>query len=299
MMNRKDLHLIGYASGMGGPRPFPNSSDGPLVLQRSAHFASLKNFGMTLHWENILKPSSEPVKDKLDLIKVQCQKLADETSSLVKEKKFFIVMGGDHTAAIGTWSGVKSALQTQALGLIWIDAHLDSHTPKTTQTGNIHGMPLACLLNEGDISLTHLKVSVPKIKPEHLCIIGARSFEPAEEALLKKRNVRIFYMDEVKKRGIMAVARDALQIVTQGTAYFGISLDIDSIDPTEAPGVDVPEPNGISADDICNALAFFSGDPALIGAEIVEFDPHEDKDHKTEKLIMRLTAAIALGKLIA
>lgn len=295
MLNRHDLHLIGYASGAGGPDP--GSGNGPLVLQRSDYFALLNKYDLALHWDTILKPLPDKNQNKFILIQEQCQLLAEVVFNLVNEQKFFIVMGGDHTSAIGTWSGVKSAMdRDQSLGLIWIDAHLDSHTPETTPSGNIHGMPLACLLGLGDPLLTSIRVPYPKIRPEHLCIIGARSFEAEEEALLKKQNVRIFYMDEVKERGMAAVANDALKIVTTGTTYFGVSLDIDSIDPKEAPGTDVIVPDGLTAAETCQALALFSHNPSLIGAEIVEFDPARDQNQVTEKLMTHLTLALATGK---
>lgn len=290
MVDRKKVYLIGYASGIAGAHP--ESGEGPLVLQKSPYFSHLQ---FQPCWYALV--ASEPqTLSKLEWVVQQTQKLAKLTENLVKNKKFFITVGGDHTCAIGTWSGVESAMSQQGpVGLIWIDAHMDSHTPQTTHTGNFHGMPLACLLGFGDKQLTHLLNPVAKIKPEHLCLIGVRSYEAEEAELLKRLNVRVFFMEEVQRRGMAAVMQDALHIVTQHTAGFGVSLDIDSIDPNDAPGTGVPAPAGIPANDLCQALSILSQDKRLIGAEITEFDPHQDKDHMTEKLILRLMTAITMG----
>src|SRR3990167_9061932 len=239
MLDRKSVYLIGYASGIAGAHT--ESGEGPLILQHSPYLSQL---AFQPQWYAVIRPESQ-VLSKLQLVIHQTQKLAKLTAELVKNKKFFITLGGDHTCAIGTWSGVESVMSQQGpLGLIWIDAHMDSHTPHTTHTGNFHGMPLACLLGFGDKQLTQLMNPVAKIKPEHLCLIGVRSYETEEAELLKRLNVRIFFMEEVKRRGITVVMQEALNIVTRNTAGFGLSLDIDSIDPNDAPGTGVPAPEG-------------------------------------------------------
>jgi len=187
--------------------------------------------------------------------------------------------------------------QEGSLGFIWIDAHMDSHTPQTTLTGNIHGMPLACLLGFGEQGLINLATPTPKFNPKHICLVGIRSFEPEEEALLKRLNVRIIYMAEVRQRGLADVMAEAIKIATTGTVGYGLSIDIDSIDPADAPGTDVVEPGGLAGEELCQAVQVFAHDKRLIGAEIAEFDPHRDKDQKTEKLIARLVSAITLGNI--
>src|SRR5665213_879539 len=174
-------------------------------------------------------------------------------STLLQQHKFVSVVGGDHSCAIGTWSGVYDAMHHLGdIGLIWIDAHMDSHTPETTPTNHIHGMPLACLLGYGYPTLTGVLHAAPKFKPENVCLIGVRSYEKGEAALLKHLNVRVFFMEEVQERGFEVVLAEAVQHVNQHTIGYGITLDIDAVDPLEAPGVDVPEPEGIHVKALCN-----------------------------------------------
>lgn len=290
----KTIHLLGYASGLAGADQ--GSADGPLVMRQSPYLADLGK-KINLKWIEMLQLNQAESASKLAAVAEMCQRLAKQTQQLVTNKQFFTVLGGDHTSAIGTWSGVHQAIKPRGdLGLIWIDAHMDSHTPYTSLTGNIHGMPVACLLGYGMPSLVNILANAPKIKPEHLCLIGVRSFERGEAAFLKELNVRIFFMEEVKERGLNAVMKEALQIVKRGTAGFGISVDIDSMDPQDAPGTGVREPNGLAARDLCEALQMLADEPNLLGAEIVEFDPHKDKNHKTEKLVSQLLGSLSLGK---
>ncbi len=287
----KNIYLLSYASGTGAADP--GSSQGPLVLQQSPY---LTDMGGALHWQAVIKPEIN-ISSKFTAISHQCQRLAKEVVHLVQEKKFFTVLGGDHTCAIGTWSGAHHALKNQGpIGLIWIDAHMDSHTPETSLSGNIHGMPLACLLGYGKNELTQILDKDPKLQPEHVCLIGVRSFEEGEAELLKQLKVRIFYMDEVKQRGLDAVMKEAVKIVTQGTIGFGLSLDIDSIDPQDAPGTGAAEADGIRAKDLDRALKILIQQPKLIGIEIAEFDPHHDQNHRTEELIVNLIKNITFGR---
>lgn len=288
----KTIYLLGFASDLGGTSA--GSADGPSVIAASPYLAKLHKNSLQLEWQDILTvdQATSRINSKLAILAMIadiCQKLAKKVSKLTADKKFFTVIGGDHSSAIGTWSGASDALKNQgSLGLIWIDAHMDSHTPDTSPTGNIHGMPLACLLGYGPTSLTTILNNHPKLKPDNLCLLGVRSFESGEANLLKELNVRVFFMEEIKQRGLEAVMKEALQIATKNTAGFGISIDIDSIDPEDAPGTGVAEPNGILARELCDALQIFTNHPHLIGLEIAEFNPHLDVDHKTEKLISDL-----------
>lgn len=291
---QKLIHLLGYASALGGVHP--GCGQGPLLLRESPLLrqvcARLSEMGVTCQWGAVVQPSSLFPEDRVHEIQRLCQGLAAETALLAGKKEFFIVTGGDHTSAIGTWSGVCDAL-TGPLGLIWVDAHMDSHTPETSESGRFHGMALATLLGQGEQRLTQLRSPQAKLKPEHLCLIGIRSYEDGEALLLKKLGVRIYFMDEVKRRGLADVMQEAREHANQGTVGYGLSLDVDGLDPKEAPGVDVPEPDGLSVREVSAALEKLASDPRLLGMEIVEFDPDKDQDQLTEKAIAHLIEVAA------
>lgn len=283
------VHVIGAAAGIAAN--ISGCSFAPIFLQNSPF---LQYPDIELDWEEILYIArSERGLAATDAVAALCQQLAEYTYRFTQEKQHFLTIGGDHSCAIGTWSGAAAALRRQGpLGLLWIDAHMDSHTPATTLTGNIHGMPMACLLGEGPKQLTTILDAQPKLLPEHVCLVGIRSFEPAEAELLKRLNVRCFLMPEIKERGLTTVLTEALQIVTQGTVGYGVSIDIDAFDPHEAPAVGVPEPDGLNAAEVCAFLTRVQPDPRFVGAEITEFNPNLDDNHRTEKLVGELIKAL-------
>lgn len=280
------LSLVGYANGH-------TSNDGgcalgPEIFKQSAAYALLKNKHPAIIWDKFFSPNNSIV-DKTLQTKEICQQLAQLTRQYAEQHQRFIVLGGDHSSAIGTWSGVYDAMHTKGnIGLIWVDAHMDAHTPETSITGNIHGMPLAVLLGQGSHELTQLMNPSPKLLPENICLIGIRSFESGEAALLKKLGVRIFNMKEVEERGLPDVFKEAVSIVQKNTVGFGLSIDLDAIDPNEAPGVGTPAVKGLSADQLVQAVAHLFENPHFLAAEIVEFNPTYDKEHKTEKVISAL-----------
>lgn len=286
--NRYDVCLIGCASGLAGADA--HSGDGPLAIQQSPYLSELTKLGIQYYWDGMIRPANDNAKLRVDeSVRNLCIDLAKHVSDLVKKQQFFTVIGGDHSCAIGTWSGVYDAVHEKGdIGLIWIDAHMDAHTPETSESGRIHGMPVAAILGYGYSTLTSILNFNPKIKPENLCLIGVRSFEQGEAELLKRLNVKIYFMEEVRQRGFETVMREAIALVTRNTVAYGLTLDLDGIDPVEAPGVDVPEADGIHVSDLRKGLSLVAGDPKLIGAEIVEFDPSRDENHKTEKLFISL-----------
>jgi arginase len=289
--NAKDLNIIGVASGIAANNP--DCALGPIVLRDSPY---IKQIPLNLHWQNLLYPE-EPsqIPDKFARVAELAEKIAQLSYQFTHNREKFTVFGGDHSCAIGTWSGAFAALKpNEELGLLWIDAHMDSHTPQTTLSGNIHGMPLACLLGYGDTRLTNIMKIQAKLKPENVCLIGVRSFEEGEAELLKNLGVKIFFMDDIWQQGLPAVLQQALQIITKNSAYYGLSIDLDAMDPKDAPGVGVPEPRGISGKMLCDALHLLKlyQDTHLLGIEIVEFNPKLDQEHKTEILVKELLEAI-------
>ena len=206
---------------------------------------------------------------------------------------FPISVGGGHSMAMGTWSGVTSALHVEGkFGLIWFDAHMDAHTPDTSDSGDYHGMPLAHLLGYGDEELRSIGGEIPKISPNHLCLVGIRSYEEGEANLLQKLGVRIFYIDEVKQRGLNDVVKEALTIVKNGTEGYGITIDVDAFDPEDAPGTGTKEPDGLRGEEAVKAFAMFNGDSDLKGLELAEYNHHLGNNGVTSKLIFDVLGAI-------
>lgn len=280
-MNRNSQwHVLSYAAGFGGLNE--GSDAAPLDFQR--YCQQDLNLLKKIQWHSILNEMpNASFQDQTERLAALSHQHAKQVMKVVKEGAPFTVIGGDHTAAIGTWQGLSQIISP--LGLIWIDAHMDSHTPQTTETGRLHGMPLACLLGEGDDRLTQLFSKKPTLKPEHVCLLGVRSFESGEAKLLHRLGVRIFYMDEIKRKGLMACLPEVLEIVGRGTQGFGISLDLDAIDPKEAPGVDVAEAGGISVVALMTFLREVILHPLWYGSEIVELNPQKDQHNKTQKIV--------------
>lgn len=275
------LNVIGFASAAGGR--YETCAQGPITIQQ--HLSKLDS---GIDWAATVYAPKQ-IADHYQAVASVCHELAVITESFIKDQKKFCVLGGDHTCAIGTWSGVAHALRAQGdIGLIWLDAHMDSHTPETTPSERIHGMPLACLLGAGPKALTDILDAKPKLKPENVVLVGVRSFEEGEANFLAQSNVRVYFMEEVKKRGLQVVMQEAKKIVSKRTVGFGLSLDLDGLDPNDAPGVDVPVPNGVSATEMQAALKELVADKNHLATEIVEFDPTYDRNQITEKLIISL-----------
>lgn len=225
-------------------------------------------------WDTVLRVTRAQQNTPLHAIASLNNRLASKVESVLRAGHFPLVVGGDHSCAIGTWSGVHRALADKGpLGLIWIDAHMDSHTFASTPSGQIHGMPLACLLGYGDAELTSIDGAEAKLHPEHVCLIGVRSFEAGEAALLHQLGVRVFDMEEIHRRGLAEVFDEALTIVRDGTAGFGVSVDLDAFDPTEEPGVGSPVPGGLRRAELAEALTRLRGDPSFVAMEVAEYNP--------------------------
>ena len=285
------LGLIGVAFGRGAREQ--GCADGPEALRRAGLVEELRRRGVAAAWRATL--TEEPrAAEPAEAVARICRPLAAMTEDMARQGAPAAVIGGDHSIAIGTWSGVARALRARGpLGLVWIDAHLDSHVPATTPSGAIHGMPLAALLGFGDPRLTRIAGRQPAVLPWHACIVGARSWEPEERALLARLGVRIFFMAEVRRRGLPAVLEEALAIAATGTAGVGLSIDCDAVDPSDAPGVGSPVAGGLRAPALTGALSALCRRTRFATVEIAEFNPHLDRAGATARLVRDLLAATA------
>ncbi|VDL71211.1 unnamed protein product [Nippostrongylus brasiliensis] len=290
---QKVVTAIGCANGNGGRRL---GCEKAVDILRNSKF--LSEVRVPIQWRGIVE-EVETGRQFAALAGVTqtCRELAFHTRNSIENKEDLLVLGGDHSCAMGTWSGVASAIRPYGdLGLIWVDAHMDAHTPSSTPSGNLHGMPVAHLLGYGDKNLVRLGDRLPKILPHNMCMVGIRSYEEGEQELLDRLGVRIFYMDEVEKRGIAEVMQEAVYMVTRNTIGFGLSIDIDGFDVADAPAVGTPAENGIIASEFLRAMLTLDLSK-LLATEIVEFLPMLDDHHKSsEKLIVNLMEAIYLTK---
>ncbi len=290
-MIQRQIDLIGVASGQGALDH--GCQDGPEVLRSLGFLRDLDMPAGHCSWLDIVHAAPEPDGHPLWQVAVIAQALADRVAASLRRGHFPLVIGGDHSSAIGTWSGAHLALHAQGrLGLLWFDAHMDSHTFQTTPSQAIHGMPLACLLGQGDAHLTRIGGQEVKLHPDDVCLIGVRSYESAEAALLKHLGVRIFFIDEVHQRGLAEVFRLAWKHVTRFTQHVGISLDLDVLDPLEESGVGSPVQGGLHREDLIGVLSTLREDARLRVLEVMEYNPYRDRHFATAKAIHDLCASV-------
>ncbi|MFA6971322.1 MAG: arginase [Gallionella sp.] len=290
-MNMRNIAVIGAACGYGAQNH--GCQDGPDVLKSFGFLDQLNKAGIKYHWDGILHLPEDHYRTPLSSVSMFCEGLAFKVGNNILRGNFPLVLGGDHSCAIGTWSGVKSVMPEHGrLGLLWIDAHMDSHTYATTPSSAIHGMPLACLLGHGEECLTQIISPLPKLFPEHVCLVGTRSFEEGEARLLQQLGVRIFFMEEIMRRDMEVVWNEALTIVQQQTTGFGISLDLDVLDPLEEAGVGSPEPGGVLKSRLVEMLRTLKANPNFLAMEIVEYNPYLDTNFITANAVCDLVAAI-------
>ncbi|PAV86252.1 hypothetical protein WR25_23901 [Diploscapter pachys] len=290
---QKAVRAVGCANGQGGKHLGCESAVS--ILRNSPH---LKNVKVPIEWSAVVEEVATGRQwNALQGVTQTNRRLARETRKVIESGEDLVVFGGDHSCAIGTWSGIAAALRPRGeLGLIWVDAHMDAHTPESTPSGNIHGMPVSHLLGFGEKNLIQIEDQMPKIFPHNFCMVGIRSYEEGEQELLEKLGVRIFYMHEVERRGITDVMQEAVYIATRNSCGFGMSIDIDGFDVSFAPAVGTPAEGGINAEQFMKALLTVDLSK-LVATEIVEFLPRFDDQNKTsERLVASLVESIYATK---
>lgn len=238
-----------------------------------------------IHWQDIIfhKSSKSGIDALQDIIEIN-KKAANATCKTFSMDEQCVFFSGDHSGAIGTWSGVSAALESD-IGMIWVDAHLDSHTPETSMSKNIHGMPVAHLLGFGEKELCRILTDKPKIKPENICFLGARSYESAEMRLIKKLGCKVYTTEDILNANIKELMKDAVKHVSKNTIGFGISLDIDVFDPREAPGTGYPEKNGLFLSHFNYFFEAIHSNKKFLCMEISEYNTILDQNDKTFRLI--------------
>jgi len=280
--------MIGVAACEGAPDS--RCMKGPAVLYELAQQLGWFESGSSYCWDEILSLGS--VVDTSSLLDLYTE-LSHRVERSVLAGDFVTVLGGDHSCAIGTWSGVARALAPQGdLGLVWVDAHMDAHTLDTSPSGALHGMPVSCLLGHGPELFSHLAGADAALKPENLCLVGVRSFEAGERDFLSALGVEVYCIDDVRRLGLKQVMQYAYERVTQNTLGAGITIDMDAIDPAYAPGVGSPVVGGLVAQELLDALRPLVADEQLRALEIVEFNPVMDIEQRTAKLALALVESL-------
>lgn len=289
----KNISLISYSCGAGAAKN--TCADGPAYLKKYGLAEQLASIGLSAKWLPDLDSPSKKNEQDIAIVAKYCSHVKQQVQDVLRADGFPVVIGGDHSMAIGTWAGVADALSTRRkLGLIWIDAHMDAHTATSSPTGNVHGMPISYLLGCGDDAITHITGKNPVIDPNHLCLIGIRSFEAEEKALLDKMGAKVFSMAEVTQKGLDAVMTEAVAIASNGTAGFGLSIDVDAFDPEIAPGTGTLAKNGLLQDKFTHAiqLALKGHRKNLLALEIAEYNPHLDEGNITADLVADIVATV-------
>src|ERR1041384_887168 len=291
---------LGYGASMAGVDIGPAALRVARLNQRISRLGySVQDLGdMRLERPQTLAPLDDKLKYVREISNA-CEELAGEVKAILNAGKFPLIVGGDHSIAIGSFAGAASYYQQrgETLGLIWFDAHADMNTPETTPSGNIHGMPLAALLGYGAPELINIAGFSPKLDPQLLVHVGARDIDPGERELIKKLGVRFFTMREIDERGMSACMDDAIKIAAGGSAGYGVTFDVDVLDPGDAPGSGTLVRGGLTYREAHLGMEKIAEAGGMRSLEVVEINTALDVNNKTAELGVELILS-ALGKTI-
>jgi arginase len=298
------IRIIGVPMDLGASRRGVDM--GPSALRVAGLQSRLKQLGR--HVEDIgnvqvKQPEEQHYGEKnakyLEEISETCKGLAEMIQKTLDENLTPLVLGGDHSIAVGTAAGAAAHFQknSKRIGMIWLDAHGDMNTPESSPSGNIHGMPLASIMGYGPPELTELGGIKPMVEPHNVCLVGIRDLDAKERKLVKDSGVHIFTMRDIDERGMREVMSEALRFAGDDTAGVAVSLDMDFVDPTEAPGVGTPVRGGVTYREAHLAMEMIADSRALTSFELVEINPVIDLHNKTATLGVELVLS-GLGKKI-
>lgn len=292
--NSRDIRIVGVPMDLGAGRRGVDM--GPSAIRVAGLSARLRELGYAVKNEGNLEvpipeakaPGSGPKYQK-EILKV-CQTLSQQVEKILDSGSFPIVLGGDHSIAMGTVTGMAQHFRkrNEDFGLIYIDAHGDMNTPESSPSGNVHGMPLAVLLGMGPQELTALAGFSPKVKKEKTALIGIRTLDKLEKENIRRSGSRVFTMREIDERGMSRIMRRALQVVCKDTAGFHVSFDLDALDPEIAPGVGTPVRGGIDLREAHLMMEMIADSGKMIGLEMVELNPILDHRNTTGELAVEL-----------
>lgn len=296
-MQQKTVRIIGVPMDLGQNRRGVDM--GPSAARYAGLQARLERLGHVVHDEgNVLAPNpeeevAEGKTRRLKAVTAVCQRVYEVGTGCVAQGDFAIYLGGDHSISMGS---IAAAAQPEPIGVIWIDAHGDFNTPETSPSGNIHGMPVAALIGEGAEQLVNLGYPGPKLKPSQIVQIGVRDLDATERTRLGQSGINVFTMRHVDEQGIASVARQTLDRLRH-LRRLHISLDMDSLDPDEAPGVGTAVPGGLTYREAHLLMEIFGDSGRVQSLDIVEINPILDDRNKTAELAVELAASL-LGQRI-
>ena len=298
------VRIIGVPLDLGASRR--GTDMGPSAMRIAGLGNALRRMGYTVaREEDIPAPAMETgtpedlkARFKPQILEV-CTHLAERVVDILEQGDFPLVLGGDHSIAMGTVAGTASYFQKQDqnIGLIWFDAHGDMNVPGVSPSGNIHGMPLAHLLGKGDDDFRNIQGFSPKVRPENVALIGIRDIDAHEREIINESGIHAFTMREIDEQGMAVVSRRALEIVNDGTVGFHVSFDVDGCDPTVIPGSGTLVPGGVSFREAHLLMEYCADDGNLLSMEIVELNPFLDDGNISAERAMELLLS-AMGKSI-
>jgi arginase len=251
----------------------------------------------------VKQPEEMPVGEKrakyLQEIAETCLDIAKTVEKSLAESFLPVVLGGDHSIAAGVAAGAASHFRKEKkeIGYLWLDAHGDMNTPESSPSGNVHGMPLAAIMGYGAPELVDLMGFHPKAEPGNIVIVGARDLDAQERKIVKKSGIHVFTMRDIDERGMRDVMSEALKYAMDDTAGVAVSLDMDFVDPADAPGVGTPVRGGVTYREAHLAMEMIADSEAMISLEIVEINPILDEHNRTALLGVELVLS-ALGQKI-
>jgi arginase len=277
---------------------------GPSAIRYAGLEPRLRALGHTIvDLGDIPVPISEEVEvgdarlRYLDPIVATLKVLAQKTTRSVEQEEFPLVLGGDHSLSLGSIAG---AARVRPLGVIHIDSHPDFNTHETTPSGNIHGMPMAALCGLGDRDLVTIGDEFPfnpHIRPVNLAVVAARDIDPAERQTLHNAGAHVFSMESIDRSGIHAIMEQAIELVLDGTHGIYVSMDLDALDPSVAPGVGTPVKGGLTYREANTAMEILADTGKLVGCDIVECNPILDIKNQSGEVSVDLVLSL-LGKRI-
>lgn len=303
-MTRRTINVVGMPMDLGSGRRGVDM--GPSAIRIAGLHEQLRQLGhkvldagdIDIKNAEQLKVGDSHARYLVEIARAS-RLLARKVERAMIQGRFPLVLGGDHSIAIGTISGIGHFAHRlgKRVGVLWVDAHGDINTPDTTPSGNIHGMPLAALLGYGPDALTHIGYPGPKLDPANVALVGIRSLDPGEKRRLRELGVQVHTMSDIDRHGVQAVMQMALARVTNGTDYVHVSLDLDAVDPAIAPGVGTPVKGGLDYREAHLIMELVADAGVMTSLEVVEVNPILD-DRNTSAVFAVELVQSAFGKKI-